>query len=150
MSELRTKLTYECFYNNFTEFLAQADKNVLTKKSGGGKSPAGITGEKRNGKVIVDGGELGLQYGQGNASKAPYFNWHVLSIYYIPTQQKIVLGVETIRYWKFKELKPYACTEIPPNRRVAVFDEYCKSEIDYEKLYDNFIRISEEIMKLGM
>jgi len=126
---------------------------VISGSSEGTRCPYGITGGTRgwSGKLLVAGGSLGQQYGQGRASRTPYFNWHVLSIYYVPALQKIVLGIEEDRYHSLKQLPPYQIMKIPGRtKKVAAFDEYPKDEINYEKLYLNFVHIAEKIMELGL
>lgn len=153
LSELRKVLTYERFCEAFKCFIMQADENVISKKATGSRRPFGIYSNNRDksGKLIIDGGSLGQQYGQGAASKTPYFNWHVVSIYYVPIQQRIILGIETGRYPSLEKLQPYKVEGVRGREsKIAVFDEYNKAQIDYKKLYENFIGISERIMQIGL
>lgn len=156
MSELAKLLTYDRFCEAFEHFIKQADENVITKRSNGSKVPFGLSADNqvrkgRSGKLIVDGGDLGQQFGQGAASLTPYFNWHVLSIYYIPAQQRIVLGIETERYASLGKLQPDKSEKISRKKmNVAVFGEYKRVQIDYKKLYKDFIDLSERIMKIGL
>lgn len=77
-SELSQIFDIRAFENTFSAFLAQADKNAETKKSEGGQTPFGF-----NKKPKFDGADLSTHYGQGAASKTPYLNWRVVSIYYL-------------------------------------------------------------------
>ena len=152
-SELQSVLTYDCFCRAFESFIKQADENAISGKGRGSKKPEGISYflKDRSGKLLVDGGALGQQFGQGAASKSPYFNWHVLSIYYIPSEKRIVLGIEANRYHSLEKLRPYTLRELPgKNVKIAVFYECRKPDTDYQTLYQKFIALSEEIMRIGL
>lgn len=153
VSELRKVLDYECFCKAFKSFIMQADENVISQKSTGSRKPFGLQSDNRDksGKIIIDGGALGQQYGQGTASKTPYFNWHVVSIYYVPTQQRILLGIETEKYPFLERLQPYKIVKISGRKlKIAVFEEYNKAEIDYQKMLKDFVDLCERIMQIGL
>lgn len=98
----------------------------------------------------MNGCALGQQFGQGGASGTPYISWYVVSIYYVTAQNRIVLGIETNRYQHLNKLLPYKQEKITKKKEVAVFDEYDREKIDFQKLYTNFIALSEKIMKIGL
>lgn len=96
MSELQEVLSFEKFELAFKSFMNQAESNAISGKSRGSKSPLGIVATKASdssGKLLVDGAHLGVQYGQGAASRSPYFNWGVVSIYYLVSEKRICLLV---------------------------------------------------------
>ena len=143
-SEWSKVVTFEKFQPAFVEFLKQADENAITKKSEGSKTPYGFTAETA--KDI-----LGLHFGQGAASRTPYMNWYVVSIYYIPETSKIVLGIEEGRYSHLDEMQPLKTEAIgKKDRYVAVFYECDKNNIDYKELYEHFVSVSEQVMDLGL
>ena len=156
LPELRAMLSFECFCKVFERFVKQADDNAITGKSNGKRCPECLASGTRakNGKLIVDGHDLGQQFGQGHASNSPYFNYGMVSIYYIPTRQKVILGIEANeeRYFSFDKqfrnnLPKHALMEIDSGKRfkVAVFNEYNKQNADYQKLYDSFLTLCEII-----
>lgn len=154
MSELAQVLTYEKFEIAFKSFMKQAETNAISGKARGSKAPAGIVASKASdssGKLLVDGAHLGVQYGQGSASQSPYFNWHVVSIYYLVCEKRICLGIEEDIYEKVKQLpvKRYA---IIGNKKafVAVFYEDDVDIIDFHELYDAFMELAENVRSLGL
>ena len=154
MSELAQVLTYEKFEIAFKSFMKQAETNAISGKARGSKSPVGIVAPKASdssGKLLVDGAHLGVQYGQGTASQSPYFNWHVVSIYYLVSDKHICLGIEEDIYGKVKQLpaKRYA---IIGNKKayVAVFFEDDVDSIDFHELYDAFMKLANNVRSLGL
>ena len=145
-SELRRHVTADKFEKAFREFIEQADKNVISKKSQGSKKPLGY--ESGN---IFDGGNLSQHFGQGAASKTPYLNWWVVSIYYLTDSGNIIIGIEADRYPHLHKMKPLR-NELIGNKKVnvAVFYSVSKNSVNYNSLYDKFIEISEVVMKLGL
>lgn len=145
-SELRSNVTPEKFETTFTAFLEQAERNAVSKKSNGGRTPYGFTD-----KTCFDGATLSTHYGQGAASKTPYINWWVLSIYYVIDTNSIVMGIEKNRYPHLSKMKPLSFKQIGYKKeKVAVFFETSKNHIDYSALYERFISVAEEIMMLGL
>lgn len=145
-SELRQNVTPEKFEATFKVFLEQAEKNAVSGKSHGGRTPYGF--EKN---TYFDGANFVYHYGQGAASKTPYVNWWVLSIYYVVDKGSIVMGIEERRYPHLNKMKPLRYKQIGnKNEDVAVFYETSRDSIDYATLYDRFISVAEEVMALGM
>lgn len=127
--------------------MKQAEENRVTGKSNGSITPEGFV------KMKVDGADFVQHFGQGAASKTPYMNWWVLSIYYLVDSGNIVMGIEEERYHHLNEMK------IQPSRRerigrkktdIAVFYSTTKDAINYNDMYDRFLSVSEELMRLGM
>lgn len=148
-SELCCLLTAELFEKIYTRFIEQAEENAITKKAYGCRTPYGITFSGEN--KLIDGGTFSQHFGQGAASKTPYINWHVVSIYYIVESSRIVLGIEEDRYPYLKRMKPIKSEQIGNKKtKVSVFYESTKESVDFGSLYECFIRVSEEVMKIGM
>ncbi len=151
-SELSRIFTEDVFKKAYKLFLDQADKNAVSKKSNGDKLPYGITKADDNRiKEINGGGRFGVgqHFGQGAASKTPYINWFVVSIYYSPDEESVVMGIEKERYPKLKQMEPRRYTQLGNKRtEVAVFFQASKENINYEKLYNAFIDVSEQVMRL--
>ncbi len=151
-SELSRTMTRSIFENAYRLFIEQADKNAISRKSHGEKLPYGITKEDDERIKDIDGGGrfgVGQHFGQGAASKTPYINWFIVSIYYIPDTESIVLGIEQERYPKLRQMSPLRYTRLGNKKTdVAVFYEAHKDELDYEKLYTSFIEVSEQVMVL--
>lgn len=151
-SELRRQMTAELFEKAYRIFIDQADKNAISKKSHGERLPYGITKEDNEKIKRVDGGGrfgMAQHYGQGAASKTPYINWFVVSVYYLPDTKNIVIGIERERYPKLNQMKPNRYSELGNrNTDVAIFYETRRDSLDYAKLYDRFIEVSEEVMRL--
>ena len=145
-SELRRILSPEQFEKSFSAFMIQAEKNAVSKKSQGPRYPEGFENNKH-----VDGCNFSQHFGQGAASKTPYFNWHVVSIYYLVDISKIIIGIEVSRYPHIGKMKPLRIAQLG-NRQtgVAVFYETTKEKIDYQELYDKFLGTSEEVLRLGI
>ncbi|MCR4615835.1 MAG: hypothetical protein K5756_06780 [Clostridiales bacterium] len=149
-SELCKNVSVEKFELIFKDFMRQADDNAKTGKSFGGKKPKYLD------NCFFDGADLGYHYGQGAAAKTPYLNWWVLSIYYLPENGKIIMGIENIganesRYPYISQMKPITYKYVGNKKyKVAVFYETTKETIDCGELYDNFIDIAEQIMRLGV
>ncbi len=153
-SELRRVITAERFEMAYKLFMEQADKNAISKKSNGEKLPYGVTKEDDDRIKEIDGWRrfgVAQHYGQGAASKTPYLNWFVVSIYYLPDTGNIVMGIERNRYPKLNQMKPIRFAQLGNKKTdVAVFYESSKNDIDFGALYEEFIKISEEVMKLGI
>ena len=148
VSELSTILNFNAFKQAFEKFLTQASDNAVSGKSEGGQTPFGFS--KR---PVCDGADVCTHFGQGAASKAPYLNWWVVSIYYLPDSENIIIGIEQTRYPHLKEMaiKPSDYSRIGNKKvDVAVFYSTNKSDLNYTDLYENFINICEEVMRLGL
>lgn len=152
MSELAKVLPYEKFETAFKSFMKQAEDNAISGKSRGSKAPVGIVAPKASdssGKLLVDGAHLGVQYGQGAASQSPYFNWGVVSIYYLVSDNRICLGIEEDIYGKVRQLpaKRYA---IIGNKKayVAIFYEVDADSLDFHELYDAFMKLADKVRSL--
>ena len=143
-SELSKNVTFERFKKALIEFMNQADKNAVSKKAHGGKKPSGFI------DTYFDGADFHTHFGQGAASKAPYLNWWALSIYYIVEDQSIVMGIERNRYPHLNQLEFSRYKKVPGKEDVAVFYTAPKEQINYAALYEKFISIAEEIMRLGL
>ena len=147
-SELSRIVTPEAFEDAFKHFIEQADKNAKTKKAQGTKVPYGFSEKPK-----CDGAQYGVRYGQGAPSASPYMNWWVVSIYYLPKSGDIILGIEEDRYHSLKkmEISPLRYTQIGNKKnRVAVFYSSPKIYVNYRELYEKFIQVCEEVMRLGL
>ena len=147
-SELSKVMTKEAFEKAFSQFIKQADENAISGKSKGGKSPAGFP-------VIphCDGANITVHYGQGNATKTPYMCWHVVSIYYLPDNGNITMGIEETRYVHLNkmQIKPLRYEYIGNKKdQIAVFYSTAKSSINYADLYENFLNVCEEVIHWGL
>ena len=103
----------------------------------------------KSGKNALDGADFTQHFGQGAASKTPYMNWHVVSVYYVVETGRIVIGIEKERYKQLDRMHPIRFEHLG-NRKteVAIFYETVKDKIVYKVLYEKFIGISEEVMAL--
>ena len=143
--ELRKNVTLETFKEAYIRFIKQADENFLTGKGKGSRTPYGFSVSK------IYGCNLSQHFGQGAASKTPYINWHVVSVYYLPDNGKIVIGIEEQRYKYIKQMKPKKYTQLGnKSDRVAIFYETYKDNVDYSELYNEFIKVSDEVFSLGL
>ena len=83
----------------------------------------------------------------------PYMNWWVVSIYYLPENGNIIMGIEEDRYPHLKEIqiKPLRYDQIG-NKKVntAVFYATHKTYVNYGELYEKFLQVCEEVMRLGL
>jgi hypothetical protein len=142
-------VTLEKFELAYSKFIAQAELNAKTQKSEGSKTPYGFNfAPKQN---YICGGAFSQHFGQGAASKTPYISWHVVSIYYVPEHQKVVLGIEESRYSHLKEMQPIKTETIgKKDRYIAVFYECPKGAIDYAELYNQFIGVATQVIELGL
>lgn len=147
-SELSQIVSAKVFENAYAHFIEQADRNVETRKAQGSKVPYGFKE-----KPECDGAHFKAQYGQGIPSAAPYMNWWVVSIYYLSDSGKIIMGIEEDRYPHLKEMKiePLRYEQIG-NKKVnaAVFYSAHKTYVDYGELYEKFIQVCEEVIRLGL
>ena len=147
-SELRENVTFDKFKNAYLKFIEQAKDNAKTGKSKGMKTPNGFSD-----KCNFDGDDFKQSFGQGAASKAPYVNWGVVSIYYIVETGSIILGIEKNRYPAVQNIN----VEQSASRRignktddVAVFYEATIDTVNYEELYECFLKVCEEVIRLGL
>lgn len=147
-SELRQVLSSEMFEKVYKAFILQADKNVISRKSCGGQAPMYFAE-----KPYCDGAYVSTHYGQGAASKTPYLCWWAVSIYYLPANENIYIGIEEDRYAHLNEMeiKPLEYLQLGnKNKNVAIYYSTSKRNIDYAELYNNFINVCEEVMRLGL
>lgn len=145
-SALRRAVTVEKFKAAYTNFMIQADRNAVSLKGNGSRTPYGFETNRD-----FDGARISQHFGQGAASMTPYLNWWVVSIYYITSTRMIVMGIEEDRYPHINKMKPLRYERIGnKNTRVAVFYSTPKANINWEELQAAFIRVSEEVMRLGL
>lgn len=145
-SELRHNLTVDLFGRAFSAFLEQAEENARSRKSTGNETPLGFKEANQ-----FDGEDFTQHFGQGAASKTPYMNWWIVSIYYITESKEIVLGIEEDRadFRKIDKMEPLKKRRIGNKTKdVAVFYETEKEKINYQELYEKFICVSEHVMRL--
>ena len=147
-SELYRIFTKDLFRKAYIDFIEQADKNAISKLAQGSKSIPGIHYPYGN---TISGADVIRHFGQGAASNTPYINWWVVSVYYVVDQKKIVVGIEKNRYPHLVKMKPVRF-EALGNRKteVAIFYETSLADVDYDKLYESFITVAEEVMSLGL
>lgn len=146
MSEIRQKFDISAFENAFEAFLEQADKNAISKKAEGGQVPFGF-----NEKINCDGANIATHYGQGGASTTPFLNWGVVSIYYTPENGNIDLGIESDRFPSMTQMKiePLQYSQIGNKKvDVAIFYSTSKTNIDFKMLYDKFLNVCEEVIRI--
>lgn len=145
-SQLSKIITFEKFEKAYSSFIEQADKNVMTKKGEGPKTPLGFDGDN-----VINNWSFSQHFGQGAASRTPYVNWFVISIYYVIESAKIIVGIEKERYPHLDKMNPIKIEELgKKGRYVAVFYECNKNNTDYKKLYEHFISVSEQVINLGL
>ena len=147
-SELSVVLDENTFIKSFEAFIQQADDNAVSGKGIGGQTPFGFSGKPK-----CDGADVSTHYGQGGASKTPYMNWWVVSVYYIPSTGNIAMGIEENRYPHLKEMaiRPLRYAQIGNKKeRIALFYATTKARIDYAELYEKFLVVCEEVMRLGL
>jgi len=147
-SELRQRVTAAAFKEAYKAFIAQADENASSGKAKGSQTPYGFPEKPK-----CDGEHFKCQYGQGTPSAAPYMNWSVVSIYYLPNSEDIIMGIEEDRYSHFKEMsiKPLRYAQIGNKKvRTLVFYSTNKSrvDVDYGELYEKFISVCEEVIQI--
>ncbi len=145
-SELEKIVTPEAFERAYRNFIIQADKNAISKKSFGGKEPLGFEGLTR-----LDGKDFHQHFGSGGASTSPYISWYVVSIYYIPTSGKITIAIEKNRYTRVKKMNPLKYEIIGrKTEECAVFYTTNKRNVDYRELHENFMRVCKKVLELGL
>ena len=147
-SDLSKVVTASAFEKAYTAFIEQADENAKSGKSNGKKIPFGFSE-----RPYCDGAHFMAHYGQGAASATPYMNWWAVSIYYLPANGNIVMGIEANRYPHLREMqiKPLRYEQIGKKKvSIAVFYSTNKSNVNYNELYDKFIDTCEEVMRLGL
>ncbi len=147
-SELSRIFDFKAFEGSFSDFIKKADANAISGKGAGGQTPYGFSGKPR-----CDGADVSTHFGQGGASKTPYLNWWVVSIYYTPDSGNIDLGIEESRYPHLKEMqvKPVRSVKLGNKKEnTAVFYSTNVSSLDYTTLYDYFLNVCEEVMRLGL
>ena len=146
-SGLSKVVTKEMFAKAYVDFMKQADENAITGKGKGSRTPSGFENLKNK---RIDGWMVSQHFGQGGASLTPYINWYVVSVYYIVNQSRIVIGIEKDRYKKVDEMKHLGFEQIGnKNTKIAVFYETSKADVDFDVLYDEFIRVAEEVYRIG-
>ena len=145
-SELRKNLSAKAFEKAFLKLIEQAKINAVTKRSNGSTVPYGFSGNNH-----FDGANLSQHFGYGAASKTPYINWWVVSIYYDVDNDIVVMGIEENRYANLDKMAPIKFKKIG-NRsvRIAVFYESTVDSVDYEELCRKFIDVCETVMMLGL
>lgn len=147
-SELSKIVTQQVFEQAYEKFMEQAGKNALSKKSNGSKTPYGFSSVPE-----CDGAGFLQHFGQGAPSATPYMNWWVVSVYYLIDNGDIVLGIEEGRYPYLNDMqmKPTCFEKVGKRKnRIAVYYSTKKENLDYENLYEKFISICEEVMRLGV
>ena len=147
-SDLSKVVTASAFEKAYTAFIEQADENAKSGKSNGKKIPFGFSE-----RPYCDGAHFMAHYGQGAASATPYMNWWAVSIYYLPANGNIVMGIEANRYPHLREMqiKPLRYEQIGKKKvSIAVFYSTNKSNVNYNELYDKFIDVCEEVKRLGL
>lgn len=141
-------LDKEAFKKAYTAFMNQADSNMISKKSEGSTA---LPGFSKN--PICYGVPFSIRYGGGAASASPYMNWWRVSIYYIPKNGKIMVGIEEDKYSHLDQMrtKPLSYEKIG-NKKIntAIFYSTTKSNVNYDELYENFIHVCEEVIRLGL
>ena len=147
-SDLSKTVTVNAFEQAYIKFIEQADKNAISKKAQGSKTPYGFSVRPE-----CDGAHFKQQFGQGTPSSTPYMNWWVVSIYYLPENGNIIMGIEEDRYPHLKEMnnKPLRYEQIGNKKtNIAVFYAAAKDNVNYGVLYESFITVCEEVMQLGL
>jgi hypothetical protein len=147
-SDLSKVVTASAFEKAYIAFIEQADKNAKFGNSKGKQTPFGFSE-----KPSCDGAHFAASYGFGHASTTPYMHWWAVSIYYLPTNGNIVMGIEANRYPHLREMqiKPLRYEQIGNKKvSIAVFYSTNKSNVNYNELYDKFIDVCEEVMRLGL
>ncbi|MCR5742290.1 MAG: hypothetical protein K6F92_00975 [Lachnospiraceae bacterium] len=146
VSEFRNLLTQQIFKNAYASFIEQADKNYISGKGSGSRTPAGFSVRPE-----YYGKRLSQHFGQGAASRTPYMNWWVLSIYYLPDDGRIIMGVEEGRYSRLADMQPKRYEYIGSKKiKVAVFYETTKADLNYDELYEAFVNTAEDIVEYGL
>ena len=139
------QLKPEDFKEALDNFLKQADENQISKKS--------------NGKKIIETPKckLGAHYGQGNASRAPYLNWCVVSVYYITDENSIVIGIvknfldapdHHLSRMNISEIDDKLLGASTKDKYVAVYYETSRDLLDYDELYEKFMSICDEVHRV--
>ncbi len=147
-SELSRIFDRKAFEIAFDDFMKKADENAESGKGRGGQIPYGFSK-----KPICDGAAVCTHFGQGGASKTPYLNWWVVSVYYIPDSGEIIVGIEADRYphLDVMQIEPEEYSWIG-NKKVDIAEFYRthKSILYYDDLYECFLCVCEEVMRLGL
>lgn len=126
-SELSRVVNRESFASAYRKFMEQAEENSISQKSHGSRVPYGFSKQM----ILVDGGNFCQHFGQGTASKTPYMNWWVVSIYYLVDSGRIIIGIEEDRYPFVKQMKPVRYERIGNKKvDVAVFYSTSKSKMN--------------------
>lgn len=147
-SDLSTVVTQRMFEQAYEKFIEQAEQNAFSKKSNGSRTPYGFASAPE-----CDGAVFMQHFGQGAPSATPYMNWWVVSVYYLVDSGDIVLGIEEGRYPYLNDMqmKPIRFERVGKRKnRIAVYYFSKKDNLDYENLYEKFISICEEVMRLGL
>lgn len=142
---LRKCITAESFSEAFMEFIRQAEENSKTHLSNGLRNPYGFDEKNK----LSDITQFHQHFGQGAASKTPYVNWWVVSIYYVVDIRSFVLGIEENRYAELSKMKPLRIKRIGNKKvNVAVFYEIGKDSLNCYELYERFMSVCEEVVRL--
>ena len=148
VSELSTVVTWQVFQQAYERFMEQAEKNAITGKSNGSRTPYGF-----DSVPICDGAKFRQRFGQGAASATPYMNWWVVSVYYIVESRDIMIGIEEGRYPYLNDMrvKPIRVESVGKRQnRIAVYYSVNKETVNFESLYGVFLALCEEVMRLGL
>lgn len=147
-SELSTVVTQRMFEQAYEKFIEQAEQNAFSKKSNGSRTPYGFASAPE-----CDGAAFVQHFGQGAASATPHMNWWVVSVYYNISSREIMIGIEDGRYplMNDMQIKPIRFDKVGNRKkRIVVYYSTNKDTVNYEILYDTFITICEEVMRLGV
>lgn len=139
------QLKPEDFKEALDKFLKQADENQISTKS--------------NGKKIIETPEcrLGAHYGQGNASRAPYLNWGIVSVYYITDENSIVIGIAKkfldaldhhLSRMNISEIDDKLLGASTKDKYVAVYYKTPRDHLNYDVLYKKFMSICDEVHRV--
>lgn len=146
MSELRKNVTAELFEKAYLKFMEQADKNAITGKAEGQMIPYGFSNNN-----IFDGKKFSQHFGQGSASKTPYINWSIVSVYYLVDDKSIALAIRQEEYQiiNITRIKPLTYKQIGNLKGdAAIFYEATRDSVDYKELRECFLNVCEEVMRL--
>ena len=152
-SHLRQTVSKEAFEIAYKNFLEQADRNTQSRSTTGSKKvPLGVEHIPNH---KIDGWDFTTHYGFGNPSRTPYLNWHVVSIYYMTDTGQIIIGIEAERYKmhtgkNISEMNPIRMKKFSNKKTdVAIFYQTSRDRIDYSELYEKFVGVSEEYVRLN-
>ncbi len=133
------------FKQAFDNFLKQADQNKISKKAEGKET-------------IPELGLLRRNFGQGNASRAPYMNWYVVSIYYLTDKNEIIIGIAKnflddpsrhLDNMNFSKLGEELLGTNSEDKTVAVYYKTSRELLNYDELYKKFVDLCDEVQRVG-